>query len=126
MTTRLFGTPSRQWVAHSCPCSLRMVYLVAVAFRKLVQQYEAVQYRLDHENPTTVAAWKKVTDDWLRVLPGGAVCTRIVNREVCNITKERHEKMTATRANAAAKDFCPASPAEDEVQRSVMGSQVLF
>jgi hypothetical protein len=45
-----------------------MVYIVAVAFRDLVQQYEAVQCRLDHDNPATVVAWKKVTEAWLRVL----------------------------------------------------------
>lgn len=119
------STTTRKFL-RSCPYSLRMVYIVALAFRDLVQQYEAVQYRQDRENPATVAAWKKMTDAWLRVLPGDTVCTRIVNREILNITKERFDEMTATRENTATEDRFPASPAEDEVQRSVMGFQVRF
>jgi hypothetical protein len=85
---------------RSCQYSLRMVYIVAVAFRDLVQQYGAVQYRLDHDNLATVVAWKKVTDAWLRVLPGDNVCTRIVNRDILNITKEKYNKITTTRSSA--------------------------
>jgi hypothetical protein len=103
-----------------------MVYIVALAFRDLVQQYEAVQYRQDRENSATVAAWKTMTDAWLRVLPGDTACTRIVNREIRNITKEIFDEMTATRENTTTEDHFPASPAEDEVQRSVMGFQVRF
>jgi hypothetical protein len=118
------STTTRKFL-RSSQCSLRMVYIVAVAFRDLVQQYEAVQYRLDHDNPATVVAWKKVTDAWLRVLPGDNVCARILNRDILNITKERYDEITATRANTA-EDRLPASPAEDEVQRSVIGFRVRF
>jgi hypothetical protein len=110
---------------HSCQYSLRTVYIVAVAFRDIVQQYEAVQYRLYHDNPATLVAWKKVTGAWLRVLPGDNVCTRIVNRETMNITKERYDEITAKRANTP-EDCLPAGPVEDEVQRSVMGFRVRF
>jgi hypothetical protein len=109
---------------RSCQYSLRMVYIVAVAFRDLVQQYGAVQYRLDHDNLATVVAWKKVTDAWLRVLPGDNVCTRIVNRDILN-TKEKYNKITTTRSSAV-EDRLPPSPTEDEVQRPVMGFRVRF
>jgi hypothetical protein len=94
-------------------------------FRDLVKQYETVRYLLDHDNPVTVAAWKKVTDAWLSVQLGDNVCTRLVNREILNITKERYDEITATRANTA-EDRLPTSSAKDEVQRSVMGFRLRF
>jgi hypothetical protein len=67
----------------------------------------------------------KVTDAWLRVLPGENFCTRILNRDILNITKERYDEITATRSNNA-EDRLPASPAEDDVQRSVIVFRVRF
>jgi hypothetical protein len=74
------STTTRKFL-RSCQYSQRMVYIVAVAFRDLVQQYQAVQYCIDHDNPATVVSLKTVTDAWLRVLPGDNGCTRIVNRK---------------------------------------------
>jgi hypothetical protein len=57
MATATFGrsdfshsTTTRKFL-RSCQESLRTVYIVEVAFRDLVQQYEAIQYHLDQDNP---------------------------------------------------------------------------
>jgi hypothetical protein len=44
------STTTRRFL-RNCQQSLRTVYIVAVAFRDVAQQYEAIQYHLDHDNP---------------------------------------------------------------------------
>ena len=61
--------------------SLRMVYIVAVAFRGLLLQYEKLQNRRGSNDPDFSTEWQSMIAMWKRVLPGEIAYSQILTKE---------------------------------------------
>jgi hypothetical protein len=86
----LMQSPNAAKVLRSSPDSLRMVYLVAVAFRNIVVEYEEIR-PVRHESEFG-KRWGELISRWSLLIPGNAVRSRIVRDGIISMNYEKNIK----------------------------------
>jgi hypothetical protein len=109
---------------RSSTYSLRMVHVVAVSFRDLVEQYEVLQAHRTSGDAKYRAKWTDMIACWKRVLPGDSVCNAKLKESILTMTTEKYGEIMNARTNFSAEGSNPGSPGQDEVQRDVEGFEL--
>ena len=100
--------------------SLRMVYIVAVAFRDLLVQYEKLQNRRGSNDPDFSTEWQSMIAMWKRVLPGESAYSQILTKEeILCMTSEKYKKQMKAVTSLNAGHPHTSHQGVDEVQRDV-------
>jgi hypothetical protein len=87
----LTQSPNVAKILRKSPDSLRMVYLVAVAFRNLVVEYEELRpVRHDSE---FVRKWEKLISRWRLLIPGNSVRSRILRYGIISINCAKYQEL---------------------------------
>jgi hypothetical protein len=76
---------------HSSPDSLRMVYLVAVAFRNLVVEYE--ELRPVHHESEFGRKWEERISRWRLLISWNAVRSRILPDGIISMNYEKYQEL---------------------------------
>jgi hypothetical protein len=87
----LTQSPNAAKFFRSSPDSLRMVYLVSVAFRNLVVEYEELrQVRRESEFGKK---WEELISRWSLLLPGNAVRSRILRDGIISMNYAKYQEL---------------------------------
>ena len=97
-----------------------MVYIVAVAFRDLLVQYEKLQNRRGSNDPDFSTEWQSMIALWKRVLPGESAYSQILTKEeILCMTSEKYKKQMKEFTSLNAGHPHTSHLGVDEVQRDV-------
>jgi hypothetical protein len=80
---------------RSSPDALRMVYLVAVAFRNLLVRYEKLRSRRDIEvvGSEPGAEWSALRTCWEQLMPGDIVQKRLLDDGILQMSAKRYREL---------------------------------
>jgi hypothetical protein len=87
----LMQSPNAAKVLRSSPDSLRMVYLVALAFRNIVVEYEEIR-PVRHESKFG-KQWAELISRWSILIPGNAVRSRILRDGIISMNYEKYQEL---------------------------------
>jgi hypothetical protein len=87
----LTQSPNAAKVLRSSPDSLRMVYLVAVAFRILVVEYE--ELRQVRRESKFGKIWEELISRWSLLLPGNAFRSRILRDGIISMNYTTYQEL---------------------------------
>ena len=84
-------SPNAAKFLRSSPDSLRMVYLVAVAFRNLVVQYE--ELRQDRHDSEFGIKWDELISRWRLLMPASSVRSKILQDGIISMNYEKYQDL---------------------------------
>ena len=99
---------------RSTPDALRIVYVIALGFRSIVQTYQEDYCDLNHANRP---AWADVQVHWDILLPGKAVMEKILQEGILRMKQSDYE--TITDQEAIASSIPSRSSGNDESGRAI-------